>query len=92
LRFYGPFEIVERVGAVAYRLKLPPTAAIHPVFHVSQLKAVIGDHVVEPELPVGLIEDKAVVCKPVEVIGTREGSKGLEVLVMWEGLTRDEAT
>ncbi|GJT04547.1 putative mitochondrial protein [Tanacetum coccineum] len=84
--------IVEMVGAVAYRLKLPPTAAIHPVFHVSQLKAVIGDHVAEPELPVGLTEDMAVVCKPVEVIGTREGSEGLEVLVMWEGLTRDETT
>nr|GEV11618.1 hypothetical protein [Tanacetum cinerariifolium] len=91
-RFYGPFEIVEKVGAVAYRLKLPATAAIHPVFHVSQLKAVIGDHVAEPELPMGLTEDMVVVCKPVEVIETREGSEGLEFLVVWEGLTRDEAT
>ncbi|GKC74520.1 putative retroelement pol polyprotein, partial [Tanacetum coccineum] len=74
-------DLIVRVGAVAYRLKLPATAAIHPVFHVA-----------EPDLPVGLTEDMAVVCKPVEVIGTREGSEGLEVLVMWEGLTRDEAT
>nr|GEV43713.1 reverse transcriptase domain-containing protein [Tanacetum cinerariifolium] len=91
-RFYGPFEIVEKVGAVAYRLKLPATAAIHPVFHVSQLKAVIGDHVAEPELPMGLTKDMAVVCKPVEVIRTREGSEGLEFLMVWEGLKRDEAT
>nr|GEW61563.1 Ty3/gypsy retrotransposon protein [Tanacetum cinerariifolium] len=33
------FEIVERVGAMAYRLKLPPKVVIHPVLHVSQLKA-----------------------------------------------------
>nr|GEY29285.1 hypothetical protein [Tanacetum cinerariifolium] len=61
-----PTIIVEKVGVVAYRLKLTPTAAIHPVFHVSQLKAVIGDHVAEPELPMGLTEDMDVVCKPVE--------------------------
>ncbi|GJR89881.1 putative CCCH-type zinc finger family protein [Tanacetum coccineum] len=91
-RFYGPFGIVEKVGAVAYRLKLPPMAAIHPVFHVSQLKAVIEDHVAEPKLPMGLMEDMAVVCKPVEVIGTRKGSEGLEFLMVWEGLTHDEAT
>ncbi|GJU83584.1 ty3-gypsy retrotransposon protein [Tanacetum coccineum] len=87
-----PFEIVERVGAVAYRLKLPPTGATHPVFHVSKLKAIIRDHVAESEFPVGLTKDMAVVFKPEEVTGTREGSGGLEVLVMWEGLTRDEAS
>nr|GEV52472.1 hypothetical protein [Tanacetum cinerariifolium] len=66
LRFYGPFEIVDRVGDVAYRLKLQPTAVIHPMFHVLQLKEVIGDHVAKPKLPVGLTEDMSVVCKPVE--------------------------
>ena len=35
-RFIGPFEITERVGAVAYRLKLPPSLeGVHDVFHVS---------------------------------------------------------
>ena len=29
-RFYGPFEIEDKVGLVAYRLQLPPTARIHP--------------------------------------------------------------
>lgn len=37
-RFYGPFEITAKVGSVAYRLKLPESAMIHPVVHVSQLK------------------------------------------------------
>ncbi|WVZ80349.1 LOW QUALITY PROTEIN: hypothetical protein U9M48_027832 [Paspalum notatum var. saurae] len=38
-RYVGPFKITEGCGAVAYRLELPPhLAAVHDVFHVSQLK------------------------------------------------------
>ncbi|WVZ76657.1 LOW QUALITY PROTEIN: hypothetical protein U9M48_024613, partial [Paspalum notatum var. saurae] len=38
-RYVGPFKILERCGPVAYRLELPPhPAAVHNVFHVSQLK------------------------------------------------------
>ena len=34
-RFIGPFEILERVGQVAYRLALPPILlGVHNVFHV----------------------------------------------------------
>jgi hypothetical protein len=41
-RFFGPFQIIQRVGNVAYKLKLPDSAMIDPVFHVSQLKQAIG--------------------------------------------------
>jgi hypothetical protein len=34
-KYFGPFEIFDRVGAVAYRLKLPNQCTIHLVFHVS---------------------------------------------------------
>ena len=38
-RFIGPFEILERVGTVAYRLALPPSMlGVHKVFHVSVLR------------------------------------------------------
>ncbi|GJS16945.1 retrotransposable element Tf2 [Tanacetum coccineum] len=42
LKYFGPFMIIERVGAVAYKLELPRTSQIHPVFHVSQLKLCKG--------------------------------------------------
>jgi hypothetical protein len=38
-RYIGPFQIIERCGKVAYKLKLPEQlSAVHNVFHVSQLK------------------------------------------------------
>ena len=43
-RFIGPFEIVERVGIVAYRLALPPSMlGVHEVFHVSMLRECTPD-------------------------------------------------
>ena len=37
-KFCGPYKIVEKIGTQAYRLKLPDSWCIHPVFHVSLLK------------------------------------------------------
>ena len=49
-RFIGPFEILERVGTVAYRLALPPSiSSVHEVLHVSMLRKYTPDpaHVVD---------------------------------------------
>ncbi|KAG8475376.1 hypothetical protein CXB51_031882 [Gossypium anomalum] len=50
-RFIGPYEVIEKVGPVAYRLALPPELEkIHDVFHVSMLRRYRSDpsHVVSP--------------------------------------------
>eukprot|EP00253_Pinus_taeda_P003864 PITA_03864 len=48
-RYCGPFEILERIRPVAYRLALPPTVKFHDVFHISLLENYIKDvdHVID---------------------------------------------
>ena len=55
----GPFEVLERVDPLAYKVALPPTLSkIHNIFHVSTLRKYIYDpfHVVELE-PIQISED-----------------------------------
>ena len=49
-RFVGPFQILKRVGPVAYQIALPPHLSnLHDVFHVSQLRKYVHDpsHIIE---------------------------------------------
>jgi hypothetical protein len=48
-RFYGPFEILDKIGPVAYMLAFPTSMNVHNVFHVSLLKMYIHDpnHVID---------------------------------------------
>ena len=51
-KYVGPFEVLEKVGALAYRVALPPKLGkTHNVFHISSLKKYVYDasHVVEIE-------------------------------------------
>ncbi|GKA88287.1 putative reverse transcriptase domain-containing protein [Tanacetum coccineum] len=58
-RYVGPFEIVERVGPVAYRLRLPQElVGIHDTFHVSNLKKCLADVNLHVPLEEVKIDDK----------------------------------
>lgn len=84
-RYFGPFQVLYRVGKVAYKLSLSAESSIHPVFHVSQLKHAVGfRHSVQPCLPA--CSDLKV---PVAVLASRQIRKGnsvkAQVLIRWSG-------
>ncbi|XP_028550872.1 uncharacterized protein LOC114579680 [Dendrobium catenatum] len=92
-RYFGPYEIMDKIGAVAYRLKLPSTDTIHPMFHVSQLRSVIGEYAVSAELPAIMTEDWEVILESLELIGVRSDKEGNEeVLIRWNDLPDFDAT
>jgi len=69
-RYVGPFEILQRMGPVAYRLALPPALqGIHDVFYVSNLHRYIPDpsHVI-PHEPLQLKENLTYVEEPMRIL------------------------
>lgn len=95
-RFYGPFQIIAKVGEVAYKLKLPDQSKIHPVFHVSLLKKAVGDFDVQGDLPKELelaAEDDHY---PERVLGSRvtvrEGVTVPQSLIQWKHKSVDDVT
>ena len=73
-RYIGPYEIVSKVGPVAYKLKLPPELSrIHDTFHVSMLRKYITDpSQVLREQPVQLKENLTYEKTPVQIVDRKE--------------------
>ncbi|GJX08694.1 hypothetical protein Tco_0196626 [Tanacetum coccineum] len=69
-RYVGPFEIVKRVGPVAYRLRLPQElVGVHDTFHVSNLKKCLADVTLHVPLEEVKINDKLhFVEEPMEIM------------------------
>jgi hypothetical protein len=89
-RFYGPYQIVERINAVAYRLHLPARARLHDVFHVSLLKKFHGEAPSAPPALPATLHGK-VVTTPQHVLRARLNRGVWEVLVQWTNTTASEA-
>ena len=87
-KWLGPFEVVQRINPVAFKLALPPTMArVHPVFHVSLLKPYVdGGRAQAPPAPV-ILEDGDMEFEVEAVMGHRYVGKGkkLQYLVKFSG-------
>ena len=97
-RFIGPFEILERVGQVSYRLALPPQLAqIHDVFHVSILKKYTPDpsHVLEWK-DLTLNKNVSYEEKPIRILDHKEQVLRKKIIllvkVLWQHHGVEEAT
>jgi RNase H-like domain found in reverse transcriptase/Integrase zinc binding domain/Chromo (CHRromatin Organisation MOdifier) domain/Integrase core domain len=83
----GPFHVVKKIGKAAYRLKLPSSMRVHPVFHVSLLEPVLHNdipgRVQEPSPPV--IVDDQEEYEVEEVLDSRIRRRKLQYFVHWKG-------
>ena len=94
----GPYEILERVGEVAYRLALPmDPAKVHNMFHVSKLRKYVHDpsHIIQPktiELDQNLtVEERAIEILDIKTKNTC--NKTIKIIkVLWSKQKREEAT
>jgi hypothetical protein len=97
-RYVGPFEITESYGPVAYRLCLPTQlAAIHDVFHISQLKKYIKVPTEVIEQQANEIEpDLSYIEQPLKILDTKERSTRRKKIkmykILWNHHTAEEAT
>ena len=97
-RYVGPFEILQRIGQVAYRLQLPTSlGGMHDVFHVSRLRKYNPDpqHVLLPE-EVDLQADLTFKEKPVKILDRKVKTLRTKtvplVKVLWQYHDVQEAT
>jgi hypothetical protein len=94
-RRLGPFEVLEKVGVVDYKLKLPDQYKIHPVFHVELLTRHQSSQLVErkeAERPPPDIVDQIPEYEVEEILHSRMRRGRLQVLVRWRGYPLEEAT
>ena len=95
-RYYGPFQVLQKLGLVAYKLALASDCLLHPVFHVSCLKKHLGAQII-PILTLPPVDsDGSLHPKPIAILQTRTKQLRtrliIEVLVQWQGQDQEHAT
>lgn len=97
-RHIGPFEVLQRIGKVAYKLALPPRMdKVHDVFHVSMLQKYVSDpsHILSLE-DVDLVENLVYEERPVQILDRKVKelrNKSIPLVkVLWRNHKVEEAT
>ena len=96
-KFYGPFKVLGKIRAVSCKLELLEDANIHHVFHVSCLKAKVGQFItplykMPPVDSLGHLSPEPTKILKTRVVKKRRLPAVTEVLVFWERATKEEAT
>jgi hypothetical protein len=95
LKYFGPFKILQKIGLVAYKLELPSSSQIHPVFHVSQLKAFTPSTTPVYSDLSQMVDLSGADVKPLKILERRLVRRGnhpvVQVKVLWSHFT-DEVT
>eukprot|EP00253_Pinus_taeda_P002722 PITA_02722 len=96
-RYCEPFQVLARIGPVAYQLALPSHIRIHKVFHVSILKKYVYDpkHVIQ-WLDIRVEPEGKILVEPLSILNRREVQLWKRVItqvkVQWKHFGPDEAT
>ena len=94
-RYFGPFQVVDHVGVVAYKIALPTSSRIHNVFHVSQLKRHFTAADSSPTLP-DFSADSSSLKEPEAILDRmmvrRRGQAVTKVLVKWKHHLPEDST
>ena len=90
-KYAGPFQVLERVGEVAYHMRLPDGARIHDVFHVGVLKLFRGPPP-PGELVLPPLRHGRPLQQPDRVLRSELRRGVWHVLVAWSGMPTSEAT
>ena len=70
-RYYGPFQVIQKIGLVAYKLHLSATSKIHPLFHVSLLKCAVVTYPISTTLPEELTLEESDDWQPFKLLAER---------------------
>ena len=95
-RYYGPFKVLQKIGEVCYKLDLPLDSLIHLVFHVSNLKAKLGNQVVPRPTLLAINAEMVLTPEPVLILDRKSiklRSRTVTwVLMQWQGESKENAT
>ena len=96
-QFTGPYRVIQKVSPVAFKLDLPPSLKIHPVFHVSLLRpykdpASIANRDPPPPSPPAVTIDDHLEYEVEYILDQRQHRRQTQYLVKWVGYPEHDAS